>query len=406
MRSDLSFLGLCSLGKSVASLLSPLPLEFQNASAQWAYLSYENPTLAVLPSPFNRSVFSPLTDSQVSDTAIAKDLTRLNSTDFVAYDERFFDLLGPDATIRRLHDLPFQTHEAPCYNPSTKDLFFIEWGPPGGDDGFHDWQYLLNTETNQLRKVTTNPPTYNVHGCAVYEGDYYVITDGSHNETASLNKITPDNLQATRLLNNYYGLPFSGLNDIDVDEEGNFWLTDDHYGWGAGIVEYTPPTLSTAYFVNKTTLRPRPFHTTTGQANGITYHKGDNGKGTIYISNTAASEPGPMPHTLNPYGPRTVTAFDISYPGALTSHQRLLSVPIAFVYDGIKVSRNGWIFAGSGNGVDVLDPQTGETLGTIRVGGGDYVAVNVAFGQDELWIVGAGGVWHVTGFRETLARGF
>jgi gluconolactonase len=127
--------------------------------------------------------------------------------------------------------LPFQTHEAPCYNPSSKELFFIEWGPPGGHDGSHDWQYLLNTETNELRNITTNPPIVNVHGCVFHNGAYHVITDGSHNETASLNKIIPETLEKTTLLNNFYGLPFQGLNDLDIDPEGNFWMTDDHYGW-------------------------------------------------------------------------------------------------------------------------------------------------------------------------------
>ncbi|THC94691.1 hypothetical protein EYZ11_005836 [Aspergillus tanneri] len=369
MRSEplsISVLGVLQLA---TALLSPLPLEFRNTPAQWAYLSYDNPSFAVIPGHFNRSAFVSQTDSVTSDPEY------INSTDFVAYDERFFDLIGPDARIRRLHDLPFQTHEAPCYNPSSKELFFIEWGPPGGDDGSHDWQYLLNTETNELRKITTNPPIYNVHGCVFHNGDYYVVTDGSHNETASLNKIIPDTLEKTTLLNNFYGLPFQGLNDLDIDPEGNFWITDDHYGWGRGV------------------------------ANGVAFSKGGDGKGTIYISNTGAVSPDKS-HAEHPYRPRTIEAYDVSYPGALTSSSRLVSVPISFVYDGVRASRNGWIFAGAGNGVDVLDPETGLALGTIRVGGGNYVAVNTALGENELWIVGAGGVWHVTGIRETLARDF
>ncbi|KAK7422158.1 hypothetical protein QQZ08_009626 [Neonectria magnoliae] len=335
----------------------------------------------------------------------SRSLEYLNSTDFVAYDQKFFDLIGPEAEIRRLHDLPFQTHEAPCYNPSANEVFFIEWGPPGGVNGTHDWQYVLDTKTNELRKIQTRPPLHNVHGCVFHDGAYYVVTDGSHNETASLNKINPDTFEVTRLLNNVYGIPFQGLNDIDVDIDGNFWITDDHYGWGRGIVEFTPPQLSTVYFVNKTTLRPRPFYVTTGQANGIAFFQGEDGKDTIYISDTAAVSPDKN-HTERPYYPRTLTAIDVSYPGPLTSAPRLVSVPISFVYDGVRVSKNGWAFAGAGNGLDVLDPRTGLTLGTIRVGGGNYVAVNSALGQNELWIVGSGGIWHVTGLRETLTRGF
>lgn len=54
-------------------ILSPLPPDYKNAAAQWAFLSYKNPSLAVLPGHFNRSVFVPFTDSEVSDPSLAKE---------------------------------------------------------------------------------------------------------------------------------------------------------------------------------------------------------------------------------------------------------------------------------------------------------------------------------------------
>lgn len=155
----------------------------------------------------------------------------LNDTDFIAYDPKFFDLIGPNATIDRLQELPFQVHEASCFNPDTKQLFFSEWGPPGGIHGSHSWQYLLDTETNTLRNITTTPITWNAHGCVYYKGAYHVVTDGGPNNTGLLTKIDPITLTSTPLLNNYYQQPFIGLNDIDIDEDGNYWITDDMYGW-------------------------------------------------------------------------------------------------------------------------------------------------------------------------------
>lgn len=102
----------------------------------------------------------------------------MNSTDFIAYDERFFDIIGPNATIEHVQKLAYQSHEAPCYNPTAGDLFFVEWGPPGGANGTHDWQYVLNTRNNILRKIRTEPPTYNAHGCVMYKNNMYVVTDG------------------------------------------------------------------------------------------------------------------------------------------------------------------------------------------------------------------------------------
>lgn len=149
----------------------------------------------------------------------------------MAYHEKFFDIIGPNASVEHVQQLAYQTHEAPCYNQETKQLFFAEWGPPGGLSGEHSWQYLLDTETKELRNITTNPPTVNAHGCVVYDGAMYVVTDGSHEETGTLVKIDPTSWNKTVLLNNYYQQPFMGFNDLDMDPEGNFYLTDSKSGY-------------------------------------------------------------------------------------------------------------------------------------------------------------------------------
>jgi hypothetical protein len=103
----------------------------------------------------------------------------------------------------------------------------VEWGPPGGVNGTHNWQYLLNTHNNTLRKFQTDPPTYNAHGCVIWEGQLYVVTDGyGKMETGQLVRIDPATWKRTTILNNYHGQPFLGFNDLDVDSNGNFWLTD------------------------------------------------------------------------------------------------------------------------------------------------------------------------------------
>lgn len=155
----------------------------------------------------------------------------LNTTNFIAYDEKFFEILGPTATIEHVQHLALQSHESPCFNKDTKELYFVEWGPPGGDNGTHTWQYLLDTKDDTLRKITTSPPTVNAHGCVYYDGAYHVVTDGSFNETATLVRVDPGTLEKKVLLNNYYQQPFMGFNDIEIDPDGNFWLTDSRSGW-------------------------------------------------------------------------------------------------------------------------------------------------------------------------------
>ncbi|TDZ20072.1 hypothetical protein Cob_v007148 [Colletotrichum orbiculare MAFF 240422] len=326
----------------------------------------------------------------------------LNTTNFIAYDERFFDIIGPQATVEHVQHLALQPHEAPCYNKDTGELYFVEWGPPGGDNGTHSWQYLLDTRNNTLKKITTNPPTVNSHGCVFYKGAYHVVTDGTSNETAALVRVDPKTLEKKVLLNNYYEQPFMGLNDVEIDSDGNFWLTDSRSGFGRDLVDFTPPTNPTVYMVNGTTMRPRVVHVTTGNANGVAVSPPRNGRHTLYLPDSGVSEQKPVSRK-NPYGDRALVAYDVATGGYL-ANPRFLNNPISYFYDGVRVSRNGWIFVGAGDGVDVIDPDTGLTLGTIRVGGGENLAVNVAFGEHELWIVGRGGVWHVSGVAERLDR--
>lgn len=151
-------------------------------------------------------------------------------------------------------------------------------------------------------------------------------------------------------------------------------------------------------------MRPKVVHVTTGNTNGIAVSKGGDGRQVVYIQDTGISEFKPLSQK-NPFGDRSLMAYDVKDGGGgVLSNARLLNNPITYFYDGIRVSRRGYIFAGAGYGVDIIDPADGLTLGVIRVGGGDNVAVSLTFGEHEAWIVGQGGVWHVHGIQERLDR--
>lgn len=94
---------------------------------------------------------------------------------------------------------PATNHEAACFVESTNQLFFAAWGYD------HSWQYLLDVETNELHNITTDPPTWNAHGCVYYNGSLHVVTDGGGPGVgyhASIPKIDPKTLKAETLLNN------------------------------------------------------------------------------------------------------------------------------------------------------------------------------------------------------------
>ncbi|KAI9148148.1 AkeP protein [Paramyrothecium foliicola] len=358
-----------SLVASVLGQIDAIPAGF--SSDQWAWVSNEDPLLAVIPGRFNRTVFQAPSAGDVSDERVAAINEHINQTSFVAYDQRFFDLIGPNATVEQLQMLPFQVHEAPCHIPEKSQLFFVEWGPPGGENGTHDYQYVLDLKTNNLTTVRTNPPTYNVHGCVYQKGKLHVVTDGGPNETPFLATVDPNTWERKTILNNYYGRPFISFNDLELDSQGNYYLTDSFSGWGRDLHPYSAPTRPTVYFVNGTTLRPKELaFLQSGNTNGISLSP--DGK-TLYLADTGASEV--KPSRRNFQGPRDLWAWDFATSSTgerlpLLVNQRLLSRAMQYFYDGLRVSRSGWIFGAGGEVVDILDPESGWTLGSIRVGGG------------------------------------
>jgi sugar lactone lactonase YvrE len=98
-------------------------------------------------------------------------------------------------------------------------------------NGSHDWHYVLDLKSNNLTKVQTTPPTHNIHGCVYRDGKLHVVTDGGPNESAYLATIDPTTWERTTILNNYYERPFMSFNDLEIDNEGNYYLTDSKSGW-------------------------------------------------------------------------------------------------------------------------------------------------------------------------------
>ena len=153
-------------------------------------------------------------------------------------------------------------------------------------------------------------------------------------------------------------------------------------------------------------MRPKElWYLEDGNTNGVSLSPDDS---TIYISDTGASRV--KPSRRDEQGPRDLWAFDFATSTKtgqrlpVLTNRRLLTRAMQYFYDGVRVSHNGWIFGAGGEVVDVMDPESGWILGSIRLGGGGNDPVNVVFGEHEMWIVGKGGVWHVENIRERLKR--
>ncbi|KAJ9627293.1 hypothetical protein H2203_003755 [Taxawa tesnikishii (nom. ined.)] len=133
--------------------------------------------------------------------------------------------------VEYVQKLAYQPHEFTCLIPGTRNLLFVQQGPPAGDNGVHSWQYVLDTDSNQLHKLTTDRPTVNVRGYVARNGALYTVAAGSPSQTGYLAKIDPKSWKRTKLLNNYYEKSSANFNDLDIDLTGNFYLTDSKPGY-------------------------------------------------------------------------------------------------------------------------------------------------------------------------------
>lgn len=167
---------------------------------------------------------------------------------------------------------------------------------------------------------------------------------------------------------------------------------------GRYMTEFAPRTSPAVYFINMTTMTPKWVFETDGNANGIAFSR----DGTLYVDTTGVSSG--RPNVKDPYKTRALLAYDTNGGRPQLKNARLFSNSISYYNDGVRVSRNGYVFGAAGDGVDIIEPEDGITLGRIRVGGSSNLAINVAFEDHTLWIVGKGGVWRVSNIREQLAR--
>ncbi|KAH7370458.1 hypothetical protein BKA65DRAFT_532092 [Rhexocercosporidium sp. MPI-PUGE-AT-0058] len=353
----------------------------------------------MLPGNFNRSIFDPPWLSKVDNPDLLSLLRNEHfiEIDSIAFDPSFFSLIGPTANISRVITFPDTTsHESSCYIPSTNQPFFATWGFS------HSWQYVLDGNTNELHNITTSPPTWNAHGCVHYDGFLCVATDGgmdgAGSQYASIVEIDPRDWSAETLINNFYKMPFLGFHDLDVDRNGNIWVSASTSAWGRYMTTFAPQTTPAVYFINTTTLVPKwVFQAPGGNTNGIAISSDF----TLYISSTDISSG--RPNVKDAFKDRQLMAYDTRGGRPQLRDGRMFRTSVNYYCDGVRVSRSGLVWCAMGDGVDVLDEE--KTLGRIRTRSEleRHLAVNLAFGREgELWVVGRGGVWSVTGIREEL----
>lgn len=229
---------------------------------------------------------------------------------------------------------------------------------------------------------------------------------GGTEQRPGIRVLDPTSNKTTILLNNYFGFYFNGLDNLFVDSHGDIWFTDPDYAWNGNRTDTIPQLHAQTYRFRPSTGQLWVVEDSLGQPNGIAISPDAK---NVYICDTIAGSGTISPHYPNvhslPYNQtakQTVYRYDIvdadTAPALI--NKRPFYYSQEWVPDGVNVAANGFVVAGVGMGVDVID-RTGSLVLQIRT---DYIVQNFAWvGEDltEFWLMGQGGIsrvrWNLKG---------
>jgi gluconolactonase len=300
---------------------------------------------------------------------------------FAAHTPEFNDVTGEDPRLSLLAEV--DAHEGPAYFPDENSLYFTTLPRPGAD----------RTPSVQIKRLALDDPgetsvlVAEANGAngmtADADGNLIVCEQGSRWEPARLSRVDRATGEREPVVEEWRGLPFNSPNDVVVASDGAIWFTDPSYGHLQGF-RPEPMVGDFVYRHDPATGQTAVVADGFDKPNGIAFSPDER---VLYVTDSGANqEPGSYDVTR----PHHIKAFDVSG-GRRLAGERLFAVVSPGFPDGLKVDRDGRVYASSFSGVQVFDPD-GALLGEIHLPG----AVNFCFGgldADLLLITTDTAVW-------------
>ncbi|KAJ8127135.1 hypothetical protein O1611_g6499 [Lasiodiplodia mahajangana] len=182
---------------------------------------------------FERKVRNVLADGDTYPSTSAPGeptMAHVSDADFLVWDiEAGLQILGPNPSVEFMFDVGPVSHEAPVYSPATNELYFSRLV-----NGFLPQLVVdLSHDPPTLSERLAKPPIYAAAGSRYYKGLIYFATIGGNDSLAGYSfrpgiyTLDPRTGKSNAILNNYYGYYFNSADDLDIDDDGQIWFTDN-----------------------------------------------------------------------------------------------------------------------------------------------------------------------------------
>lgn len=279
-------------------------------------------------------------------------------------DSAFNDLVDPDARLEILAD-GYDWAEGPVWIESAKMLLFSDvpqntiyrWTEKGGAEVFLKRSGFTSTGTSTSREPGSNGLTLDNQGRLV------VCQQGDRRLAVMTAPLSAPQAVFMVLADNYDGKKFNSPNDVVVRRNGDLFFTDPPYGMPEGGQEtpfYGVYKVSDGVATILVDSLTRP--------NGIAFMPGEK---TLVIANSDSA--------------KTVWyAYELAAGDSLVNGRIFSAVPKAALKepglpDGLKIDRDGNVFATGPGGIWVFD-KSAKLLGKIRI---PVATGNCAFSEDQ-----------------------
>jgi gluconolactonase len=261
-------------------------------------------------------------------------------------------------------------HEGPVYFADEDALYFTTLPRPGVDRSpsvqikrlplyDSDDVSVLVADANGANGMAADP-----------DGGLIVCEQGSRWQPARISRVDRATGERETVVEDWRGLPFNSPNDVVVASDGAIWFTDPAYGHLQGF-RPEPMVGDYVYRHDPMTGEADVVADSFDKPNGIAFSPDES---VLYVTDSGANQ---EPGSYHIDRPHHIKAVDVTRGGRL-SGERLFAVVSPGFPDGLKVDRDGRVYASSFSGVQVFDPD-GRLLGEIQVPG----AVNFCFAGAE-----------------------
>jgi gluconolactonase len=308
-------------------------------------------------------------------------ITEARDSAFVAYASGFDEVTGDAAQLALLAEV--DAHEGPVYFADENALYFTTLPRPGVDRSPSvQIKRLPLDEPRELSVVVAEANGAN--GMAADQhGRLVVCEQGTRWEPARISRLDRATGERETVVEDWRGLRFNSPNDIVIARDSAIWFTDPSYGHLQGF-KPEPVVGDYVYRHNPATGQSAVVADGFDKPNGIALSPDER---VLYVTDSGANQELGSYHVDRPHH---IKAFDLIN-GTHLSGGRLFAVVSPGFPDGLKVDRDGRVYASSFSGVQVFDPD-GQLLGEIRLPG----TVNFCFGgpgRDLLLITTDSAVW-------------